>query len=77
MQAVVQAYSVHKTADAAQNGTLTLLRGKELSCHLSLLSAAKKDGQPVTKATHRYCAGCSQRPDEWKVIPMGLDQLAV
>lgn len=45
----MQVCSVSKTADAAQNGTLTLLRGKELSCHLSPspLSAAKKDGQLV------------------------------
>lgn len=63
MYSVVQVCSVSKTADVAQNGTLTLLRGRELSCHLSSLSAAKKDGQPVTKTIHLCCSGVESHSD--------------
>ena len=48
MQAVAQVCSVSKTADAAQNGTLTLLRKK----NRAVTFPRYQHGQPLTKTRH-------------------------
>lgn len=72
MQAVVQVCSVSKTADAAQKGTFTLLRGKELSCHLSPAISSQK-GRPAAdeKQSMVTVPAAPHAQRERKVTPTG------